>query len=116
MRNSTLTSLWVTMGTRTQEATVSPTASFHRSAYGIRRAPYSTSRTGVTIRTPIASPAHQADHTSQKLSPASLPVRTRTPAPTVALTSVAVRAPRNTRATPSRSLARSVRKPTLRSM
>ncbi|CAM5530294.1 hypothetical protein SPURM210S_07377 [Streptomyces purpurascens] len=69
----------------------------------------------MTISTPIASPTHQASHTAQKLGPSSLSVTIRRPAPTVELISMAVNAPRNTRARPSRNRARSFRNPARRS-
>lgn len=99
----------------TTAAMASALASSHLSVARGSLALRSTSSTGVTTSTPIASPIHHAAQTGQKSRRGSRPVAASVPQPMVALTSIAAMAPRNTRVTPSRSRSSSGRKPTLRS-
>lgn len=66
------------------------------------------------MSTPMASPAHQADQTAQNRDPDSDPFSNWTTVPVVELMTMPPRAPRKTRATPSRRRSSSVRKPTAR--
>ncbi len=87
----------------------SPSAHRDTGAFLGTRAERSTSRTGVTTRTPIASPVHQTDHVGQKCAGLSAPARTRVLVPVVELTSIPVKAPRKISASASRRRSSSVR-------
>lgn len=94
--------------------TASASASAHRSSIRGRRTLCRTSSSGVTMSTPMASPAHQAAQTGQNCEADWPPLSTWTPVPVVALMTMPPRAPRKTRATPSRSRSSCARKPTAR--
>ncbi|OKJ84813.1 hypothetical protein AMK32_12605 [Streptomyces sp. CB01883] len=98
-------------------ATTSSPASTHRDVRTFlgHRAELSTSSTGVTTRTPMASPVHHTDQVGQKPAVLSAPETSRVVVPVVALTSIPVNAPRKIRPRTSRSRSSSLRNPARRS-
>ncbi|OGH63512.1 MAG: hypothetical protein A3I06_13585 [Candidatus Lindowbacteria bacterium RIFCSPLOWO2_02_FULL_62_12] len=85
---------------------IATAASTHRRGlYRKPRQPLSVNRTGAMTRLPRMSPSHHACHVERTAGPATSPPNHRLPTPSVALTSVLIRAARTIR--PSASFTRS---------